>query len=750
MPKDWLSLAKNAYESSTSYVDANYRKKWDDSIRMFQSRHPSDSKYNTDTYKHRSKLFRPKTRSLVRKHEAALAAAVFSNLDVISTAPVNEDSREEKASSDVMKEILQYRLTKSIPWFKIVCGGMQDAMTIGVVCSYQYWKFKEIDGESTYEPVMDEFGQPVLDEEGQLQVREIKNKQVVDDKPCVELIPVENLRIDPGADWLDPVASSPYLIRMIPMYVTDVKSLMEDGDEETGKNWKKLDDGQIRSAMKQENDQTRQTREQNRQDSTDTGNAPITDYEIVWVHENFVRAEGEEMVFFTLGVEYLLTDPVPLKEAYFTGERPIVIGSCVLETHKAFPESPVMMAENLQREVNEIANQRIDNVKMVLNKRYFAKRGAQIDLKSIVRNVPGSVTLMNDPVGDVRTVDFQDVTSSSYAEQDRLNVDYDELTGNFSQGSVMTNRKMGETVGGMGMVSQAANQITEYTIRTFIETWLEPVLRQLVKLEQKYETDEVVLALAAGKAKIFQKYGISQVTDELLNKELTLTVNVGMGATDPVLKLNKFVSALGSYANVAQMQLPNMDMEEIGKEIFALAGYRDGARFSNNSEEGQKIQQVIQQAQGMVQQAQQELGQKEQQVQQEAMKVEQDKIAVERMGLNVEKQIMSSQTPVDNSQAFIEQEKMRQEYALAQYKIDKEQETALMKARIEQQSKEDIAEMDAWVEIQKAKIQADSKEDEKEAMASEIKVEEMPKIMRRKITIQAPSGGIYTGMVEGE
>lgn len=612
--RDYLQLAKDAYASSTTYVDANYRKKWDDGLRMFQSRHPSDSKYNTDAYKHRSKIFRPKTRSLVRKHEAATAAAFFSNIDVINTSPVNQDDKNQAASAELMKEVLQYRLTKSIPWFMVVCGGMQDAMIMGVVCSYQYWKYKEVKKESTYEPVIDQFGNPVVDDFGMMAMREVPQKEVVEDKPCVELIPIENIRIDPGADWMNPVASSPYLIRMIPMYICDIKAQMKDGDEETGRKWNKLSEAQIRSATKQENDQTRQTREQNRQSSTDTGNAPIGEYEIAWVHENFMRIDGEEVVYFTLGTEFQLTDPVPLKEAYFHGERPIVIGSCVIETHKAMPEAPVIIAEQLQREVNEVANQRLDNVKLVLNKRYIVKRGAQVDLKSIVRNVPGSITLSNDPVGDVREMEFNDVTGSSYQEQDRLNVDYDELTGNFSQGSVMTNRKMGETVGGMGMISQAANQITEYTIRTLTETWVEPVLRQIVKLEQKYETDEVVLAIAAGKAKLFQKFGINEINDNLLNQELTLTVNVGMGATDPVQKLNKFMGALQAYANVAQMQLPNVDMAEISKEIFGLAGYRDGARFSKDADQNQaaqaQIQQVVEQAKQIVAQVQQEAAQK--------------------------------------------------------------------------------------------------------------------------------------------
>ena len=213
--------------------------------------------------------------------------------------------------------------------------------------------------------------------------------------------------------------------------------------------------------------------------------------------------------------------------------------------------------------------------------------------------------MANNPIEDVRTIDFQDVTSSSYQEQDRLNVDYDELTGNFSQGSVMTNRKMGETVGGMGMISSAANQVTEYTIRTFTETWVEPVIRQLVKLEQAYETDQVILGLAAGKAELLQKFGVDKVTDELLNQELTLNVNVGMGATDPIAKLNKFIGALTSYANVSQMPIQDLNREEVGKEIFGLAGYRDGARFvkSKGQEElPPEVQQTIQQAQQHIQQ----------------------------------------------------------------------------------------------------------------------------------------------------
>jgi hypothetical protein len=70
--------------------------------------------------------------------------------------------------------------------------------------------------------------------------------------------------------------------------------------------------------------------------------------------------------------------------------------------------------------------------------------------------------MVNSPE-DVEALEFNDVTASSYAEQDRLNVDFDELLGNFSRSSVQTNRKLNETVGGMALISQGANQLTEFT-----------------------------------------------------------------------------------------------------------------------------------------------------------------------------------------------------------------------------------------------------------------------------------------------
>ena len=464
---------------------------------------------------------------------------------------------------------------------------------MGVVASYQAWEYEE-------------------SEDG----------RVLKDEPTIEILPIENVRIAPGAKWTDPVNSSPYLIRMIPMYILDVKAKMQQEDPKTGKpKWKKLDDAELKTANSVRFDSTQMTREGDREDKYDSDSTEeLSDYDIVWVHQNFMRIDGgTDVVYYTLGTKYILTDPVPIEELYFHGERPVVIGCGVIETHKIFSSGVGQLGENVQKEINEVANQRLDNVKLVLNKRYFVKRGSQVDLKSIVRNVPAGVTLVTDVNADVKPVDFSDVTSSSYNEQDRLNVDYDEVVGAFSSSTIQSNRKLNETVGGMSMLKGTVNNLVEYLIRTFSETWVEPVIRQLVKLEQKYETDEVILALAAQKAGIMQKYDIDEITDELLNQELTTTVNVGMGATDPVMKITNFMLGVHTIMEILKGDEQKVfNIQEIAKEVFGRIGYKDGARFfidrmneqdpekMQMSEMMQQMQQMIQELQGQLQEKQSE------------------------------------------------------------------------------------------------------------------------------------------------
>lgn len=612
----WLDLTSQAYQASTSYIDSNYRKQWDTALRHFRSQHASDSKYNKASYTYRSKLFRPKTRSMSRNFEAALAAAFFSNADLISVEAADKDNQLQAASAAITYELLQHHLTKSIPWFVICLGAGQEAHRTGVVFSYQNWEYLE--KPVTFDvPVQDETGQPVMSESGKPKITTATETVVIKDKPKVELLPPENIRFHPAAKWYDPIGTSPFLQILWPMYVRDVRARMSDKDE-NGKvpeqRWQKYGDQEISGAMRLVNDPTRQAREGNKEDAADKTIGSVKEFDVVWCIENFFNVEGQDVVWWTLGTEHMLCDPVPIEEVYWTGERPVVMGISAIETFIPMPEGPVGHTGPVQQEINEVVNSRMDNVKLVMNKRYFVKSGSSVDLRSLLANVPGGVTTVNGNFKEqVQPIEFNDVTSSAYQEQDRLNAEFDELGGSFSQSSVMSNRKLNETVGGMNMLRAGSSEVRELTVRTFSETWVERVMRQLVKLIQKYESNLKVIALAGQKAQLFQRYGVDRITDELLNQELTTTCNVGTGATDPVGKLQKFMIALDGFMKVAaaqaQMQKPILKLGAIGNEIFGRVGLKSGERFLVDDEKEQidpaQVQQLVQQNQQMMQALQQ-------------------------------------------------------------------------------------------------------------------------------------------------
>lgn len=614
---DWLSIASEAYQQSTSYLDSNLRNEWTKALYAFQSRHAPDSKYNTDAFRHRSKVYRPKTRTLIRKIEAAACAAFFSNVDVIDTTAVNQGDPKQVASAQVIKALVQYRLTKTIPWFQVLMGGFQDAATMGAVCSYQYWRYRTEKKTHHIHEVDEETGQGKYDEEGKPVLKAAQHDSVVEDRPCIELQPLENIRIDAAADWMDPIHSSPYVIRMVPMYVYDVKEMMDLTDDKTGQpKWKRAADSVIRSAMTRGLDTTRLARVNKREDPTTEGKVEMADFDIVWVHENFVRRKGKEWVYWTLGTEFLLTEPKELKDVYFHGIRPLEMGCAIIETHRTYPSGVPQLVEGLQKEANEVANQRLDNVKLVLNKHFIVKRGAQVDLRSLVRNVPGGITMATNPTEDVKEMNFTDVTSSSYQEQNLLNLDFDGIGGDFNPAQIPHGKKGADTARGMQMMSASANQMTEYLLRTVTVTWVERVLYQLVKLEQSYETDQVVMAIAAEKAQLVQRYGIDKVADDLLNQELTVTVNVGMGATDPNAKLQKLISGLNEIGQImANQAMPPQMKSEAVKEIFGLLGYPDAKRFLGDGQKDPQVAQLEQQ----LRQATQMINQLQQQIKNKAL-----------------------------------------------------------------------------------------------------------------------------------
>lgn len=572
----WLNIAADAFRVSDNFFNSSIRKQIDRNIDQFNSRHHSGSKYNSPTYKFRSKIFRPKSRSSIRRHEAAAATAYFSSSDMVSCEAQNEDDPQARAAAQIGNRLINGRLSEpEHAWFMTCLGAYQDAMVQGVVISKQDWLYEEKADEG------------ILGQE----------PEVIKDRFTCDIIPVENFRFDPNSDWRNPVESSPYLIEVIPMYRGDVKAKMANTQSEIP--WRQLEDGELSSGRTETQNSTIRARNGDRQNPQDQKHEE-SDYDLIWVHQNIVRVDGEDVIFYTLRTEQLLSDPVPLKDVHPIG-RPYTMGFCNLETHKTHPTSTVALGGGLQQEINEIANQRLDNVKLVVNRRSFVRRNAKIDLRSLTHSAPGGITLVEDVDRDVRHDAPPDVTSSSYAEQDRLNNDFDEIAGAFSGSSVASNRQLNETVGGMEIMSADASSVTDYQLRVFAETWLKPTLHQFLQLERAYESSPKRLMDASGGMQPEQAL-------QVLQSDINVKLSVGFGATNPQKQVEKLAFGLNTLGHFLPQKIQQLDADEVTKEIFASLGFQDGKRFFEQ-EKGQDPQ--VKEMQQQIQELQQQLQQKQ-------------------------------------------------------------------------------------------------------------------------------------------
>lgn len=556
-----LARAQEAHTQAKQFYDVNLAGARERTYKAFRNQHFSGSKYNSVEFKGRSKMFRPKTKSAVRKQMTNAANALFANADVVTISAQDESNPQQRASAAIKKQLINYRLDRKsrrngIRWFQICLGARMDATLAGFAVSKQSWRFMKDDGGN-----------------------------VIEDRPDVLLYPPENVMLDPNANWVNPAQSGAFVILKNPMSPEDAMAMIEaDKMGKTPFEWLPVSENVFYAGGRSENITTESATRQARTGGTDPKQDAHGHFQQIWLHEVFMRIQGKEYVFWMLGTTTLLSRPKLVREAYpaFKGERPVVQGFGALESHTPFPMSPGESWQPLQQEANDQANLRLDHMKLKVDPPTKIRRGQKVDMQQVQRKGPGSVILVQEHT-DIETHEVPDVPQSAYVENNYLNADFDDLAGSFNAGTVQTNRSLNETVGGMKLLSADANAVGEFDLSVFVETWVEPVLWQLMKLEEFYENDATVLAIAGKKGMLLERYGINEITDTLLLAETSLTVNVGVGsASSPAEKVNRFVSAsaaLGQIlgpliaAGVAKPPVPKVG--EMIDTVFGGAGFHD-------------------------------------------------------------------------------------------------------------------------------------------------------------------------------
>jgi hypothetical protein len=599
---DFLALVQQAERISKNYMQRTIEQPLARSYRAWQNQHASNSKYLGAAYKGRSRLFMPKTRSAVRKNLATAAGALFSTDRVVNVTAEHEDDPIARATAAVMAEDLDMRLTRTtnntgMPWFMIAMGAALDGQLSGVCITKQFWEYQEVeDGEETVlmEMIDPETGELLIGEDGlPISIEKTQPKfRVTKDRPMSELHPIENSGIDPAAPWYSPAQLGRWFYMNYGMGISDVRSMMESIDKDGNNYWLDVSDEVLQKGRVEEdrsgNRRVREGGSDRYEDGKGSG-----DLGIVWIRENFIRVDGTDWHFWSVGRHAYLTKPRPVHEVYpeLGGERPYTFGFSQLDTHRVFPMSPVESWQSLQLELNDVTNLRQDTLKRSIAPLPMVKRGKNVDLTQMQRRgQPDAVLLVDDPT-DVVFTQTPGPSGAAYTETSINNSMFDELAGVFSTSSVQSTRSLNETVGGMQLMSSAANSVSEFDLRIWVETWVEPTLRQIMHLIRYHESDEKLVKIAGQKARAMQQFRYLPGVDDFEHTEISLRVNVGIGAADPMQKLAKLQTAfqmLNPIMPEFKAQGININPEAIIEEVMGAAGFKDGRRFFDFNEDGEK------------------------------------------------------------------------------------------------------------------------------------------------------------------
>lgn len=211
-------------------------------------------------------------------------------------------------------------------------------------------------------------------------------------------------------------------------------------------------------------------------------------------------------------------------------------------------------------------------------------------------------------------------------------------------------------------------------------------------------------------------------------------------AGDLIMRNSDYPGADKIADRLAKFLPPNIADEKGGAE----------QQLAQAMQQGQQMQQHIEMMTQQMEQMQQEL-QTAQSGQAKTQAEIQAKMQMAELDAHLQDQKMQRDNEIKRQQMMMDEQLMREkielEAHLAIEKADREAQLKLELAAKDLESKEDIAELNAFVELEKAKITpppaltADVNSDLNEEKP-------LPKIMRRKISMQAPSGGIYTGTIE--
>ncbi len=191
-----------------------------------------------------------------------------------------------------------------------------------------------------------------------------------------------------------------------------------------------------------------------------------------------------------------------IENPYFHGQKSIVYGVDYPYPGELYGMGEIEPIDRVQRAINAVLNQRLDNVQLTLRNMWKVKKGSGVDMHTLV-SAPGNVVTTND-MAAVEPITIPDVTGQTFVQT----MNY--LTASLQNGSGITDYTIGinsgantanETATGTRLIQQEANAQFKLKVQLFNHMVIQKIANQWKDLRIQYTTDDQKLRII-GKDKV--------------------------------------------------------------------------------------------------------------------------------------------------------------------------------------------------------------------------------------------------------
>lgn len=563
--KEYLNRVGIFKGSCEQYMDEYQVPQWKNNDDMYRMIHENKSLETDPRYKHRSKLYIPKARNALIRKLAAYVGTYFSNPDVVNLQPRLKNSPQMEQAAKLLFSAVNYRLKYSFKFFLNAVFAWFDMMKFGRGIVAVGWDYIE-KVTKTKEPMLDDEGMPTGDE------AEVEEVIVLKDEGTMRHVPITHLFVAPNANPIDPINSSPILIEKMPVFVYEAKQRIETGE------WNRPPEyGSDYDFSAYAWEPTDFDEEIYPEESLDF--EKNKEWQQVEVWRCFVNVDGTDMFFLSLLDKHMLTDPEPVEEKFPCKGRPYVMGGIIPDPQSVYWISFLETVNGLQRELNAIRNQRRDNVTLALNKKILIRSNCGIDLGSLLYSRPGAPIVGND-IGEmaVRELVYQDVTSSSYKEQQMNEMAFEETTGITPYNMGTQRPGMNQTATGTSILTESANTGIVMDMSFINETFMIPLLEMVTQFVQEYENEATMRHVADQEGIDFDTVW----TREAIEAKYDVEVQAGVGSTSREMKFRNMGMLIDrAMALNTAYGAPVMNVIEMAKDALPLAGHMNPDKYIN-------------------------------------------------------------------------------------------------------------------------------------------------------------------------